>query len=147
MAAGPAEHDVHAPGFAQDFGAFLAEEAIVEQPVLERARRAAHTTGERFDQVLTKLGLLSEGDLAVSLSKYLSIPVATPALVPAAAVLADRVGVDFVRRNRVLPLAVVEGRLAVGVTDPFNDEPIRALAFLTNLPVVTYIFVPSHFAN
>jgi len=140
-----AEHDVHAPGFAQDFGAFLAEQAILERAGLERARRAAHTTGERFDHVLTKLGLVSEGDLAVSLSKYLSIPLATPAFVPGAPVLADRVSADFVRRNRVLPLAADDGRLAVGVTDPFNDEPIRALAFLTNLAVVTHIFVPADF--
>src|SRR5262249_56635091 len=109
--------------------AFLAEESIVERSVLERARRAAHTTGERFDHVLTKLGLVSEGDLAVNLSKYLSIPLATPALVPPAPVLPDRVGADFVRLHRVLPLAVADGRLVVGVTDPFNDEPIRALAF------------------
>jgi general secretion pathway protein E len=148
--AGPAigasvERDVHAPGFAQDFGAFLAEEAIVERAVLDRARRAAHTTGERFDHVLTKLGLVSEGDLAVSLSKYLSVPLATPALIPAAPVLGERVPPDFVRRNRVMPLATDEGRLAVGVTDPFNDEPIRALAFLTNLTVVPHIFVPADF--
>jgi general secretion pathway protein E len=140
-----AEHDAHAPGFAQGFGSFLAEQAVVEQSVLERARRAAHTTGERFDHVLTKLGLVSEGDLAVSLSKYLSIPLATSTLVPAAPVLADRVGADFVRRNRVMPLATTEGRLAVGLTDPFNDEPIRALAFLTNLAVVPHIFVPADF--
>ncbi len=137
--------EVMTPGFAQDFGAFLAERAILEPSVLERARRAAHTTGERFDNVLTKLGLVSEGDLAVSLSKYLSIPLATPTLVPAAPVLADRVSADFVRRNRVLPLAADDRHLVVGVTDPFNDEPIRALAFLINLPVVTHIFVPADF--
>jgi general secretion pathway protein E len=141
----PVARDVHAPAFAQDFGAFLAEESILERSVLERARRAAHTTGERFDQVLTKLGLVSDGDLAVGLSKYLSIPLATPALVPAEAVLADRVGADFVRRNRVMPLALDDRRLAVGVTDPFNDEPIRALAFLTNLTVAAHIFVPADF--
>src|SRR5205807_823704 len=107
--------------------------------------RAAHTTGERFDHVLTKLGLVSEGDLAVSLSKYLSIPLATPALIPAAPVLAERVGADFVRRNRLMPLAIADGRLAIGVTDPFNDEPIRALAFLTNLAVVPHIFAPADF--
>ncbi len=141
----PLGHDVHAPDFAQDFGSFLAEEGIVERSALDRARRASHTTGERFDQVLTKLGLVSDGDLAVGLSKYLSIPLATPALVPAEPVLADRVGPDFVRRNRVMPLALDDGRLAVGVTDPFNDEPIRALAYLTNLTVVPHIFVPADF--
>jgi len=139
------QHNVNVPGFAHDFGAFLAEQAIVERSVLERARRAAQTTGERFDHVLTKLGLVSEGELAVGLSKYLSIPLATSALVPAAPVLSDRVGADFVRRNRVMPLAIDDGRLAIGVTDPFNDEPIRALAFLTDLTVVTHVFVPADF--
>jgi general secretion pathway protein E len=137
--------DVHAPAFAQDFGAFLAEERIVEPSALERARRAAQTTGERFDHVLTKLGLVSDGDLAAGLAKYLSIPLASPDLVPAEAVLADRVGADFVRRNRVLPLAVGGGGLTVGVIDPFHDEPIRALAYLTNLTVVAHIFVPADF--
>jgi general secretion pathway protein E len=145
VARAPVARDVQAPDFAQDFGAFLAEESIVERSALDRARRASHTTGERFDQVLTKLGLVSEGDLAVGLSKYLSIPLATPALVPAEPVLADRVGPDFVRRNRVMPLALAAGRLAVGVIDPFNDEPTRALAYLTNLTVVPHIFVPADF--
>jgi general secretion pathway protein E len=138
-------HDVNAPDFAREFGSFLAEEGIVERSVLDRARRASHTTGERFDHVLTKLGLVSDGDLAVGLSKYLAISLATPALVPAEPVLADRVGADFVRRNRVLPLACADGRLTVGVTDPFNDEPMRALAYLTNLTVVAHIFVPADF--
>jgi general secretion pathway protein E len=141
----PLAHDVHAPDFAQDFASFLAGEGIVERSALDRARRASHTTGERFDQVLTKLGLVSEGDLAAGLSKYLSMPLATPALVPPEPVLADRLGPDFVRRNRVMPLALDDGRLAVGVTDPFNDEPIRALAYLTNLTVVPHIFVPADF--
>jgi general secretion pathway protein E len=145
VARAPLGHDVHAPDFARDFGSFLAEENIVERSALDRARRASHTTGERFDQVLTKLGLVSEGDLAVGLSKYLSIPLATPALVPGEPVLADRLGPDFVRRNRVMPLALADRRLAVGVTDPFNDEPIRALAYLTNLTVVAHIFVPADF--
>jgi general secretion pathway protein E len=145
VARAPVGRDVHTPDFARDFGAFLADESIVERSALDRARRASHTTGGRFDQVLTKLGLVSEGDLAAGLSKYLSIPLATPALVPAEPVLADRLGPDFVRRNRVMPLALADGRLAVGVTDPFNDEPIRALAYLTNLTVVAHIFVPADF--
>src|SRR5207302_2845397 len=51
------------PEFAERFGAFLAAENVIDRAVLERARRAARTTGERFDQVLTKLGLVSEADI------------------------------------------------------------------------------------
>lgn len=130
---------------AEHFGAFLTDENIIASLVLDRARRAARTTGERFDRVLTKLGLMSETELASALSRYLSIPLATAADAPAEPIQPDMIRPDFVRRNRVMPLAVDAGTLSVGVTDPFNDEPLRALGYLTNLIVSTSIFVPADF--
>src|SRR5260221_1804011 len=106
---------------AEHFGAFLTDENIITSSVLDRARRAARTTGERFDRVLTKLGLMSETELASTLSRYLSIPLTTAADVPAEPIQPDMIRPDFVRRNRVMPLAVNVGTLSVGVTDPFND--------------------------
>jgi general secretion pathway protein E len=130
---------------AEHFGAFLANENIITSLVLDRARRAARTTGERFDRVLTKLGLISETDLASALSRYLSIPLATAGDVPAEPVQLDMIRPDFVRRNRVLPLAIYAGMLSVGVTDPLNDEPLRALRYLTNLMISVRLFVPADF--
>jgi general secretion pathway protein E len=131
---------------ANHFGAFLIDENIITSQVLDRARRAARSTGERFDRVLTKLGLISEAELASALSRYLSIPLATAADVPAEQVMAEMIRPDFVRRNRVMPLAVNAGSRSVGVTDPFNDEPLRALlTCLTNLTVAACIFVPADF--
>jgi general secretion pathway protein E len=138
-------HDAAAAEFAEAFGSFLVRESLIERSVLDRARRAAATTGERFDLVLTKLGLVSESDLATWLSNYLSIPIAEAACLPAEPVLADVIEVDFVRRNRVMPLAVADDGLVVGVTDPFNREPIRALAYLTNRRVTSQLFVPAEF--
>jgi general secretion pathway protein E len=132
---------------AEHFGAFLTDENIITSLVLDRARRAARTTGERFDRVLTKLGLMSEAELAAALSRYLSIPLATAAAVPAEPIQPDMIPPDFVRRNRVMPLAVDAGTLSVGVTDPFNDEPLRALGYLTKLTVTTRIFVPADFGK
>src|SRR5215831_7683589 len=122
---------------AEHFGGFLTDENAITSLVLDRARRAARTTGERFDRVLTKLGLMSEAELAAALSRYLSVPLASAADVPAEPILPDMIRPDFVRRNRVIPLAVDGGTLSVGVTDPFNDEPLRALRYLTNLIVTT----------
>jgi general secretion pathway protein E len=130
---------------ADQFGAFLIDENIISSPVLDRARRAARTTGERFDRVLTKLGLISEAELAAALSHYLSVPLATGTEVPPEPIQPDMIQPDFVRRNRVMPLSVGAGTLSVGVTDPFNDEPLRALAYLTKLTVSASIFVPADF--
>jgi general secretion pathway protein E len=131
--------------FEQGFGDFLIAENIVDHIVLERATGAAHKTGERLDRVLTKLGLVSEINLAAALSKFLSLELVRPGDLPLERLLPDLVEADFVRRNRVLPVALEGRALSVGVTDPLNVEPIRALAYLTNLTVNVRIFAPADF--
>jgi general secretion pathway protein E len=130
---------------AESFGAFLMERGLIDNATLDRARRATRTTGERFDRVLTKLGLLSETNLTAALCAYLALPPAVLAEAPAEPVLPEAIRADFVRRNRVLPLVLGDEALVVGVADPFNDEPLRALAFLIGRPVTARLFVPADF--
>jgi general secretion pathway protein E len=131
--------------FAESFSLFLADHKVCERSVLDRAQRAARTTGERFDHVLTKLGLVSEFDLAAALANYLAMPLVLPTQIPAEPVLAEIIDPTFVRRAKVMPLAVDGQRITVGVIDPFNDEPLRALAFLTKRPVLASLFRPAEF--
>jgi general secretion pathway protein E len=131
--------------FESGFGTFLVDQRLTDRSVLDRAGSAARKTGERFDRVLTKLGLLSEADLAVALSKFLSIPLVAPAEVPMEPVLTDIVDANFVRNNNVIPLAVDDQAITVGTTDPFNQEPFDAVAYLTGLEVHVRIFVPAEF--
>ena len=145
-APGPAVcRDVRAPEFAEALSAFLAARSLIPPSALDRAQRAARATGERFHHVLTKLGLLSEADLAQALSDYLAIPIVAPAQIPAAPILTELLEPDFVRRNKVMPLAAEDGALVVGVTDPFDDEPMRALSFLADRRVDMRIFAPAEF--
>jgi general secretion pathway protein E len=118
---------------ADGLGAFLIERGVIDGAVLDRARRAARTTGERFDRVLTKLGLLSEADLTAALSTFLSIPKASLSDVPGDPILPDAIKADFVRRNRVMPLALGEVRSSWGGGPSARTAP--GLAFLTDLSV------------
>jgi len=131
--------------FEKSFGRFLTDERIIDHIVLERAVSAARKTGERLDRVLTKLGLVAETNLAAALSSFLSLALARSADVPLERILPEVIEPDFVRRNRVLPLALENGKLAVGVTDPLNSEPVNALAYLTDLSVEVRIFTPAEF--
>jgi hypothetical protein len=70
--------DASEPDFAESFGGFLVQDGAIDGLVLDRAHRATEATAQRLDQVLTKLGLLSETDLAAEYSKYLSIPLVLP---------------------------------------------------------------------
>jgi general secretion pathway protein E len=132
-------------GFEQSFGQFLVAERHIDGAALDRAVGAARKTGERLDLVLTKLGLIPEIGLAAALSKFLSLALVRPGDAPLERVLPEVIEANFVRRNRILPLAVRDGVLSVGVTDPLNSEPIRALAFLTSLRVEVRIFTPADF--
>ncbi|HTO68097.1 MAG TPA: ATPase, T2SS/T4P/T4SS family [Bradyrhizobium sp.] len=137
--------DAGSDRFEQNFGQFLVAERHIDGVTLDRAISAARKTGERLDLVLTKLGLIPEIGLATALSKFLSLALVRPADVPLERVLPDVIEANFIRRNRVLPLALNDRVLIVGVIDPLNSEPIRALAFLTNLKVEVRIFVPADF--
>ncbi len=143
--AGSADGESNNRAPTDGFGAFLIEQNLIDHAVLERALRATRTAGERFDRVLTKLGLVSDADLAGALSQYLSIPLAAPADVPAEPILLEAIGPDFVRRNRVMPLAAAGDTIVVGIADPFNDEPLRALAYLTAMRITPRLFVPADF--
>jgi general secretion pathway protein E len=133
------------PDIADGLGTFLLSRGTIDSATLDRARRAARTTAERFDRVLTRLGLLSETDLTAALCAYLGVPAASAAEAPAEPVLPQAIHAEFVRRNRVLPLALGEDGLVVGVTDPFNDEPLRALAYLIGRPVRPRLLAPGDF--
>src|SRR5215475_3910076 len=142
---GPPHVALNRASLADSLGALLLDRGDIDGAVLDRARRAARTTGERFDQVLTKLGLLSEADLTAALCAFLSIAAASPADLPAEPILPDTIKADFVRRNRIMPLALREDSLVVGVADPFNDEPLRALAYLVDLTVSVRLLAPADF--
>jgi general secretion pathway protein E len=137
--------DAGEPGFAESFGAFLVQDGAIDGLVLDRAHRATQATAERFDQVLTKLGLLSETDLAVEYSKYLSIPLVLPTEIPQEPVLGDALSADFVRRNKVIPLSSDGNGLVIALVDPFNHDPVRAIAFLTGRETILRIIAPAEF--
>jgi general secretion pathway protein E len=145
VTAASAQSNAIPPDFAEQFGQFLTEQHLLDSFAVDRARRAARMTGERFDEVMTKLGLMSEPELGSALAKYLSMSLATLSAIPEQPLLVDLVAADFVRSSRVMPLRLVDGQLTVGTVDPFADEPLRALAYLTGHAIIAQLFLPSDF--
>src|SRR5262249_47520377 len=116
-----------------------------DQTAVERAISAGRKTGERLDRALTKLGLISETDLAGALVRYLSVPIVVAADIPSAPLLLEVIEPDYVHRARIMPLAVTDETLTLGVVDPLDTEPARAIAYLTDLAVNIRVFVPAEF--
>jgi general secretion pathway protein E len=130
---------------ADELGQFLIDEGVLDGFAVDRARCASRITGERFDAVLTKLGLISEPELGGVLAQYLGMPLVQADAVPQAPLLEEPIAADFVRASRVMPLHLGEGSLTVGMVDPFADEPVRALAYLTGRQIIPQLFLASDF--
>src|SRR5215470_12315471 len=133
--------------FATAFGRRLIEANLLDTASLDRARRAAVTTGERFDHVLAKLGLVPEASLLEALACHLGTNVASARDMPAAPVLPEIIRPQFIRSRQVLPVAAEDGRLAVAVVDPFDHEPLQALAYLTGRNVSKLLISANDFAH
>lgn len=152
--AAPADHsqseksvgpDPRGPAFAEAFGSFMLAEKAIDELALQRSQRAAVQSGERFDHVLTKLGLVSEADLWVLLGKFLGIPQFSHSDIPLESPLGDEIPEKFLLTNRLLPLAVVDGRLKIAVTDPLDLEPVEALSYSTGYKLDLCLVSPGQF--
>jgi general secretion pathway protein E len=124
-------------------GALLAARGLVDAKTLDRAFRVAEESGQRFDAVLTQLGLVSDKALAATLGELLALPLAPAARYPAAPLLAERLRPKFLRRARLMPVAMEEGRLVLAMADPFDRFAVEAVASATELDVAVEVAVPA----
>lgn len=131
--------------FIELFGQTLVASGQLDVSGFQRARRAALKTGERFDRVLTKLGLVAERELAVAIARFLGIALFIPANLPREPVLSDRINIRFVRQHCIMPLSADDETIVLATTDPFNTDPVRAVAYLTGLHAKTLLILQSEF--
>jgi general secretion pathway protein E len=122
-------------GLIERLAAFLASRGVLDELTLHRALRAQRQSGERFDLVLTRLGLIAETDLARLLAEFLGLPLLDPSQLPEAPLMADRLQLQFLKGNRIVPVADRGDSLLVAIADPFNTEAAAALSYLLERPV------------
>ena len=122
-------------GLIERLAAFLASRGVLDELALHRALRAQRQSGERFDLVLTRLGLIAEVDLARLLAEFLGLPLLDPSQLPEAPLMADRLQLQFLKGNRIVPVADRGDSLLVAIADPFNTEAAAALSYLLERPV------------
>jgi general secretion pathway protein E len=131
----PWAQDPRSAGFAETFGDYLISQNMIDELALRRAQRAQRQSGERFDLVLMRLSMLSDANMAKALAAYCGLPLISPSEFPQTALLADRLDVNFLKLNRLLPFADRGEHVAVAISDPFNTEAIDSLSYLIDRPV------------
>ena len=129
--------------FAASLGELLIDCGKLAASGLERALRLQEDTHERIDVILTRLGLVSERDMAEALSAYLNLPVAEPGDYPVAPLFEDRVSADFLKEFRVMPIAETPDGLVLAMADPLDDYAINAMRLAVGKPVIPRVGVPA----
>ena len=103
---------------------------------MHRAQRAQKQSGERFDLVLTRLGLLPDVEMARLLADFLGMPLAEAKDLPQVPLLAEHLAAQLPRQQPPDPAWPKQGEtIVVATADPFNTDPIAAIGFLLGRPV------------
>lgn len=99
--------------------------------------------GPGLHVLLTRLGMVSERDMAMALSTVLGLPLASPSAYADQPVLADRVSVKFLRKAGLLPIADGPEALSVAMTDPLDSFALQAVRIAAGKPVKPFVAVPT----
>jgi general secretion pathway protein E len=110
---------------------------------LERAQRLAEESGERLEPILTKLGLVSERDLAEAYCLCLDTSRLEARSLPQAPLPNVLLSRKFLRRARILPLEEGPDHLTVAMADPLDETVVAALEFAVEKRVRRRVALPS----
>lgn len=113
----------------------LVDAGLLDRLAADRAAQAQRQTGERIDIVVIQLGLVSERDLLDAMARHFELPVAAAQIYPAAPVLADQLRADFLKHNRLIPVAATATQVTIVTADPFAGDTLTAIGYLTGRKV------------
>ena len=108
-----------------------------------RALAVARGGEERVSVVLSRLGLVSEAEIAETWSRLLSLPLSNTDEIVSGTVFSDRISISFLQRAHALPISANDQNLHVVMADPSDSYTISALELLTGFKVQTSVGVLS----
>ena len=106
-------------------GEILLREGVLKEEQLHKAIQVQKSEGGRLGDVLVRLQLVEEKDIALALAKQLGIPYASFSrglLTPQSDQgLEKLVAEDFARRYLIIPLSINLNSLTVALADPIDQ--------------------------
>lgn len=116
---------------------------LVSAEALGRALTVSAESGEPFQTVLNRLGLMPEQALAAAISDSTKLPLIASSDFPPHRIAGAVPTASFLRDARVLPLAIDNGRLRLAMGDPFDDFAAKAIGFMFGCAVDRFVALPS----
>jgi general secretion pathway protein E len=128
--------------FERSLATRLVAEGKLDAASADRALLLRAESDDRLEQILTRLGLVQEQQVAEAIAAELGLAVAAPADFPDAPVL-DAASPKFLRQARVLPLADTSEAVILAMVDPFETHPVRSFEMLAGKKVEVRVATPS----
>ena len=130
--------DLEGPYSALIFSGQLTSDALI------RARRLASESGESLALTLSRLGLVSEQDVADALAQALGVAQVCASDLPQTELPVAGLGAAFLRQFHVLPLGFDgDGHLLLAMADPGDDYAAQAASLRTGRPVRRRVALPT----
>ena len=127
-------------GEKMKLGEILIQQKILTPVIVERIIQISNSTRRRFGQTLEDFGLLTGKEIAQALAVQLGYKILPPiseyAITPQTLHL---VPVEMAIDNRICPLQVKDGKLALAMADPTNTLIISTLSSQHNLKICPFI--------
>ncbi|WP_040435962.1 secretion system protein E, partial [Melaminivora alkalimesophila] len=128
---------------APRLGELLVQEGKVSARDIERALLAQQEMGGLLGRVLVRLGLVSELDVAHTLSRQLGLPFVAAEAFPEIMPEVEGLLPEFLQTHGVFPLAAPEGELHVAMATPQDPFILKALRLATGRTVVPHLALES----
>jgi general secretion pathway protein E len=129
--------------FMRDLAQRLVETGKLQPSGLDRALRVNEETGETLASALTKLGLVSEIDLAAAYAAALGLKLLARADFPAEPLFEDRLSFRFLQQARVVPIEQGPDGAVLAMADPLDRFAIDAVRMAAGTPVEVRVATPA----
>ena len=124
-------------------GELLIERGKLDRAGLERAKRLREGQSERLYQLLPKLGLVSERDVAQAIADRLGLSLVTSNDIPDLPLLEDKLSPRFLREAHVLPLAEKPEGLVLAMANPLDSYAADAIRLIAGCPLLPRVAEPA----
>lgn len=125
-------------------GEILIQQKILTPLLVKRIINISGATHRRFGQTLEDMGLITGEELAQALALQFGYKIVTDICrLPIPMETLGLVTVEEAFDNRVFPLQVKEGKIALAMADPTNEEIIASLSSRLNLKGIPFISTTS----
>lgn len=126
--------DLRSDDFVRRFSGLLVDQGAIDELAARRAERAQKQSGERYDLVLSRLGLVSESELTRFVAQFFDLPLASADSFPQVPLFAGQVDTAFLKANALLPVFAGPDGVTVAIADPMAGDAVAAFSYLIGQP-------------